>query len=98
MRRIVRIIFQSGRVLYKRASRITLPGRCSSASIQHALMIREASVEMAAPTTPSPNPKIKIALPAILNRLLHPDTIIGVLAFPSARQSAAPPLNSPING
>ena len=63
-----------------------------------AAITRESSVEIAAPATPQPIPKIRMALPIRFITFMPSETIVGVLESFIARKSAELELNDARNG
>ena len=60
--------------------------------------IRETRVEIAAPATPMPKTKIRIAFPPIFKKLERMEIVIGPLVLFCARKMEAPASYRPMNG
>ena len=87
-----------GRRAERPSMRSIQPGFCSRKSTAMQAMAREIRLARAAPSTPIPKPKMRMALPPMLTTFITRLDIMLTLLLPCARNSAAPALYRPMNG
>ena len=96
--RMRRISPPSGRRADSPVMRSIQSGFCSRKRTAQQATAREMRLASAAPMTPIPKPKMRMALPPMLTTFITRLDIMLILLLPCARKRAAPALYRPMKG